>query len=76
MLKNFNLGNLVVSPKKSLIFLVLLSQQNKRNMKDINVLLLKLTMKNKKLSKNRYKIEFTNNRLDKNMLKHIFLPTI
>ena len=75
-LKDFNLGNLVVSPKKSLIFLVLLSQQNKRNMKDINVLLLKLTMKNKKLSKNRYKIEFTNNRLDKNMLKHIFLPTI
>ena len=75
-LKDFNLGNLVVSPKKSLIFLVLLSKQNKRNMKDINFLLLKLTMKNKKLSKNRYKIEFTNNRLDKNMLKHIFLPTI
>ena len=45
--------------------------------KDINVLAsYKLTMQNKKLLKNRYKIEFTNNRLDKNMLKHIFLPTI
>jgi hypothetical protein len=64
-LKDFNLGNLVVSPK------------NKRNMKDINVLTsYKLTMKNKKLLKNRSKIEFTNNRLDKNILRHIFLPTI
>jgi transposase len=50
-LKDFNLGNLVV-PK------------NKRNIKDINVLAsYKLNMKNKKLLKNRYKIEFTNNRL-------------
>ena len=64
-LKDFNLVNLVVSPK------------NKRNMKDINVLTsYKLTMKNKKLLKNRSKIEFTNNRLDKNILRHIFLPTI
>jgi len=52
-LKDFNLGNLVV-PK------------NKRNIKDINVLAShKLNMKNKKLLKNRYKIEFTNNRLDR-----------
>jgi hypothetical protein len=54
-LKDFNLGNLVVSSRK------------------------------KKLLKNRYKIEFTNNRLDKknnllfflsweNMLRHIFQP--
>ena len=50
-LKDFNLGNLVV-PK------------NKRNIKDINVLAShKLTIQNKKLLKNRYKIEFTNNRL-------------
>ena len=38
--------------------------KNKRNMKDINVLAShKLNKKNKKLLKNRYKIEFTNNRL-------------
>ena len=35
-------------------------------MKDINVLAsYKLNKKNKKLLKNRYKIEFTNNRLDR-----------
>ena len=50
--------------------------KNKRNIKDINILTShKLNIKNKNLLKNRYKIEFTNNRLDReNMLKHIFLP--
>jgi hypothetical protein len=52
-LKDLNLGILVV-PK------------NKRNMKDINILAShKLNIKNKNLLKNRYKIEFTNNRLDR-----------
>jgi transposase len=50
-LKDLNLGILVV-PK------------NKRNIKDINILAShKLNLKNKNLLKNRYKIEFTNNRL-------------
>ena len=48
-------------------------------MKDINVLAsYKLTMKNKKLLKNRYKIEFTNNRLDKENKKiriFFYFPT-
>ena len=38
--------------------------KNKRNIKDINILAShKLNLKNKNLLKNRYKIEFTNNRL-------------
>ena len=41
-------------------------------MNDINVLAsCKLTMKNKKLLKNRYKIEFINNRLNKKNKKII-----
>ena len=70
-MKNFNLGNLVVSPKKKnlqFFFLGSIIQKkiydffyvvlkNKRNIKDINVFAsYKLTMENKKLLKNRYKI--------------------